>query len=58
MDFTINKLFWLLCVQGVKNYVLQRFSDDRGGKNKHVFYLAKLWLMHRLAARWSYGWMS
>ena len=33
---------------------LQRFRDDRGGKNKHVFYLTKLWLKHRFAARWSY----
>ena len=41
-------------IQGVKK-CLQRFRDDRGGKNKHVFYLAKLWLMQRFAARWTYG---
>ena len=39
-------------IQGVKKLRLQRFRDDRGGKNKHVFYLAKLWLMHRFASRW------
>ena len=42
-------------IQSVKKLRLQRFRDDRGGKNKHVFYLVKLWLMHRFAARWSYG---
>ena len=42
-------------IQSVKKLRLQRFRDDRGGKNKHVFYLTKLWLMHRFAARWSYG---
>ena len=40
-------------IQGVKKLRLQRFRDDRGGKNKHVFYLTKLWLMHRFAARWA-----
>ena len=46
----------LSSIQGVKKLRLQRFSDDRGGKNKHVFfYLTKLWVMHRFAVRWSYG---
>ena len=39
-------------LQDVKKLRLQRFRDDRGGKNKHVFYLTKLWLMHRFSARW------
>ena len=42
-----------ISIQGVKKLRLQRFRNDRGGKNKHVFYLTKLWLMHRFAARWS-----
>ena len=39
----------------LKKLRLQRFRDDSGGKNKVVFYLTKLWLMHSFAARWSYG---
>ena len=45
----------LLGIYRVIKITLQRFRDDRGGKNKHVFYLTKLWHMHRFAARWSYG---
>ena len=42
-------------IQGVKKLRLKRFRDDRAGKNKHVSYLTKLWLMlmHRFTARWS-----
>ena len=40
-------------IHGFKKLRLQRFRYDRGGKNKHVFYLTKIWLMHRFAARWS-----
>ena len=48
-------LYIHIYIQDVKKLRLQRFRDDRGGKNKDDFYLTKLWLMHRFAARWSYG---
>ena len=51
MRRTKNPSTVLQLIQGVKKLRLQRFRDDRGGKNKHVFYLTKLWLMHRFAAR-------
>ena len=41
-------------IQSVKKLRLQHFRNDGGGKNKHVFYLTKLWLMHSFVARWTY----
>ena len=49
VKFTVQEYFDIVhCfIQGVKKLRLKRFRNDRGGKNKHVFYLTKLWFMHR-----------
>ena len=35
--FTAGCDYSCICIQGVKKLRLQRFRDDRGGKNKHFF---------------------
>ena len=52
----LQKIFGLqIYIQGVKNNVYNVSGMIEKVKTNMFFYLTKLWLMHRFAARWSYG---
>ena len=47
-------IYIYIYIQGVKNNVYYVSGMIEEVKT-NIFYLTKLWLMHRFAARWSYG---
>ena len=58
ITITSNFLAIAFIYRVLKNNVYNVSGMREEVKTNMFFYLTKLWLMHRFAARWSYGWMS